>query len=140
MIITFTSRSGFATPLPATLDTAAVVASAALPTPALLPSTQISQVATGNAIAAGLFDTVIIINKAASGPTSVVLPAAGRYLGAALFILDWNGNAATITITPASGELINNKPTWSVTSSSTAPAAIRLIPVNTGGMTGWAQF
>jgi hypothetical protein len=135
MIINFASRTGFATPLPAAQFT--VAAPPAAPIPALLPTTQISQIATTASITAGIFDTVIVINKAAASATAIAIPQAAKYLGAQLFILDWNGNAGVITLTPAGADQINAKPTWSITSTATAPAAIRLIPVNQSGMAGW---
>jgi hypothetical protein len=80
-------------------------------------------------------DRVIVLKKIAPGPTRVELPSVIAFTGTAIEIYDWAGNAGPMTFVPYKHETIMGFPRWVAVNGG-----LRLIPVNAGGIRGWAVY
>lgn len=82
----------------------------------------------------------LILNRTIAGDSAVNLQEVSHRNGLPLYIIDWAGNAGTITLTPYSGEKIMGLTSASIISFAQGLGTggkVLLIPVTT--LSGWVQ-
>lgn len=91
----------------------------------------------GAAAAVASLTSLVAIQRAVPGATTLNLPAVGSQLGKALQIADWSTGvvAHTITLTPSGAEKIMQLASWQLLSTANQLAGITLYPST--DLSGW---